>query len=146
MDNERKNRYLQKIKLAYKRLKNIEEDFSNFDREIIKLGIYKAFQELVEVLTDIAAMIIIDKKTNIGDDYSNIENIKEIVNLSDKDIETLNEANGLRNRIIHKYNKTDDKEAKESIEKLTPGINKILEKLSEFIEKIKDDKTKNKNK
>lgn len=146
MDNERKNRYLQKIKLAYKRLENIEEDLSNFDREIIKLGIYKAFQELVEVLTDIAAMIIIDKKINMGDDYSNIQNIKGVVGLNDKEVEIFNEANGLRNRIIHKYNKTEDKQAKESIERLILEIDKILNKLSEFTEKNENNKAKNKNK
>ena len=80
-------------------------------------------------------MILIDKKRSVGDDYSNIDKIKEIVLLDEKEIAILKEANGLRNRVIHEYNKTNDKTAKESIINLLPEIEKIIKKFEEFIEK-----------
>ncbi len=104
-----------------------------FDDEFSRLAIYKAFQELVEVLTDIIAMILIDNDKGVGDDYANIDKIVKIIVLENKEIEVLNEANGLRNRVVHGYNKTDDKRAKESIEKLIPNLEKILEKISRFV-------------
>lgn len=146
MEKERIERYKDKIDLALDRLLKIENNIDKFDDEMFRLAIYKAFQEVVEALTDLISMILTDNNNSIGDDYTNIDKIKNMLKLDDKEVEILKEANGLRNRIIHWYNKTDDKQAKESIERLTPVIEKILEKFLEFIEKIKDDKTKNKNK
>ena len=143
MEKERIERYKEKIELAHKRLENIEENFENFDNEIIKLGVYKAFQEVVEAITDLISMILIDRGNSVGDDYVNIDKIRKIINLSDKEVELLEEANGLRNRIIHKYNKTDDKKAKNSIERIVSEIQEILNKLSKFIERVKDGKARN---
>ncbi len=142
MDRERTERYKNKIELAQKRLENIDEGFENFDKEIIKLGIYKAFQEVVEAITDLVSMILIDNNKSIGDDYANIDKIRNIIGLNDKEVNILNESNGLRNRIIHEYNKTDDKRVRESIERLSSEIEGILEKLSRFIGKLKDEMSK----
>lgn len=49
--------------------------------------------------------------------------------INSTDAKILREANGLRNRVIHKYNKTDDNTAKESIINLLPHLKEILEKL-----------------
>lgn len=141
MDKERIERYKDKIDLGLDRLSKIEDNIMKFDDEFSRLAIYKAFQELVEALTDIIAMILIDNDKGVGDDYVNIGKIAKIIGFEDKEIEVLNEANGLRNRVIHEYNKTDDERAKESIERLIPNIREILEKISRFI-KTKNEKTK----
>ena len=146
MERERIERYKNKIDLALDRLSKIEYNIDKFDDEMMRLAIYKAFQEVVEVLTDIISMILSDINHSIGDDYANIDKIKDTVKLNNIEVEILYEANGLRNRIIHWYNKTDNEQAKESIERLIPEINKILIKLLEFIKNFKNDKTKNKNK
>ncbi len=137
IDEERTRRYEEKIELALKRLETIENDFENIDKEIIRLGIYKAFQEIIEVITDIFAMLLIDNKKSAGDDYSNIDKVKEIISFSDGEIEILKEANGLRNRVIHKYNKTDDVIARESIENMLPLLKIIIGKIEDEVNKFK---------
>jgi len=134
IDEKRKQRYKDKIGLALRRIEKIEEILQKFEDETIKLAVYKAFQEVSEAITDISAMLLIDNKISIEDDYSNIEKVKEILNFNDNEIEILKETNGLRNRVIHKYNKTDDKIARESINILLPDVKKTIEKIERFIE------------
>lgn len=137
MELERKNRLKEKIEISHKRIDNIEETLGAFEKEISKLACYKAFQELIEALTDIIAMLLSDKNKTVEDDYTNIEKIKEVIEFEKRDVEILKEANGLRNRLVHKYNRTDDETAKESITTLLPEVKRILDK---FEEEIKNEK------
>lgn len=127
MDKERKNRYNDKMALIDKRLLQ-SEDWLIYEDEKTKLACYKAFQEAVEGITDIIAMILADKNKPVKDDYSNIEHIKEIFNLNQEEINVLMESNGLRNRIIHKYNSIDDEIIRESLEKILPILKNTLNK------------------
>lgn len=124
----REKRYKEKIELAEERLSDVEELISDFDNKIKRLACYKAFQEVVEALFDIIAMFLKDKNKIVKDDYANIGKLEEIEILEKNDAAVLREANGLRNRVIHKYNKTDDNTAKESILILTPNLKNILNK------------------
>ncbi len=129
---ERKKRYQEKIELAEKRILEAEEWIPLQD-EKSKLAAYKAFQEIVEAISDIIAMLLKDKGKLIEDDYKNIEKITQLKMLDEKDAKILEDANGLRNRIIHKYNRTDDAIAKESIQNLLPQLKTILKKFEHAI-------------
>ena len=126
---ERKKRYKEKIELADKRIAEIEEWLPSVEDERSKLASYKAFQEVSEAISDIIAMLLKDKGELVEDDYKNIESLKTLKIIDENDVKILEDANGLRNRIIHKYNKTDDEIAKESINSLLPNIKSILKKL-----------------
>ena len=69
-----------------------------------KYGIYHAFQITIEIITDIAAMIVKDLKILPKDDYSNIEILKKNKVIKSDLAVKISEANGLRNRIVHNYN------------------------------------------
>ena len=125
----RAKRYKQKIDLIDERLEDAKTLVSDFSDKIKRLACYKAFQESVEGLFDIIAMTLKDKDKAIEDDYTNINKLEEMSVIDSKDAKILREANGLRNRVIHKYNKTDDNTAKESIRNLLPHLKEISEKL-----------------
>jgi uncharacterized protein YutE (UPF0331/DUF86 family) len=137
MDIERISRYKDKLNIISERKQDIEEWMSGYDSsEFIKdkktrLAVYKAFQELVEASFDVAAMACKDLKIIPKDDYSNIDLLfeKKFINISLKN--TLSESNGLRNRLVHRYNGLDDSIAFDSImEHLT-----AISDFSEVIEK-----------
>jgi uncharacterized protein YutE (UPF0331/DUF86 family) len=137
MDIERISRYKDKLNIISERKQDIEEWVSGYDSsEFIKdkktrLAVYKAFQELVEASFDVAAMACKDLKIIPKDDYSNIDLLfeKKFINISLKN--TLSESNGLRNRLVHRYNGLDDSIAFDSImEHLT-----AISDFSEVIEK-----------
>lgn len=128
MDEDRFKRYWDKINLISKRSAEIKEWTAISPREFVtdkktKLATYKAFQEITEACMDIVAMMCKDSKIPPRDDYTNIELLRN----NFKNMEPLIEANGLRNRLVHRYNTTDDVLAFESIKVILPGIRNLLQ-------------------
>jgi uncharacterized protein YutE (UPF0331/DUF86 family) len=87
---------------------------------------------MTEACLDIVAMICKDSGIVPKDDYINIQSL-EWVNNRTRD--ALTEANGLRNRVVHRYNHTDDLIALESMKVLLPELRKFLEEVELWIRK-----------
>ncbi len=94
------------------------------------LAIFKAYQEVTECLMDIIAMHMRDMDLPARDDYTNIERINIF---SSDERRILIEMNGLRNRIIHRYNATDEEIARERITYYIPHVHELLERIKEWI-------------
>ena len=80
---------------------------------------------------DIVAMICKDLRIPPQDDYTNIETLKKQLSL--ENLESLTEANGLRNRLVHRYNATDDSLAFESIKEILPRIATFIRGVKKWI-------------
>ena len=124
MDKDKLKRYWDKINLISERSTQIKEwaaippeDF--IADEKTKLATYMAFQEITGACMDIVAMMCKDSKIPPKDDYTNIDLLKS---KHFQNMESLIEVNGLRNRLVHRYNATDDLLAFESIKGMLPGI------------------------
>lgn len=128
--NQRQTRYKEKLELIEERIDDVEFLVSDFDDKIKRLACYKAFQEIVEGIFDIISMIIKDKEKIVTDDYSNLEKLEKLGIINPNDVRVLQSANGLRNRVIHKYNQTDDDIARESMITLLPTLRIIVKKLT----------------
>ncbi|MEM2933109.1 MAG: DUF86 domain-containing protein [Candidatus Pacearchaeota archaeon] len=131
LTKERKKRYQEKINLIEKRISEIEEWTDEIEKkgdEKVKLACYKAFQEIAEAFFDLIAMKIKDLNKLVEDDYTNIDRLKNLNFLNEKEARILKEVNGLRNRLVHKYNQLNDAVAQESIKNLLPFLNTLLEK------------------
>lgn len=136
MDPDRRLRYKEKIGWAAHRCNQIHEWISLYGSdspmdEMPLLAIFKAYQEVIECLMDLIAMNLRDTDLPARDDYSNIERISLF---SKKDQQVLSEMNGLRNRIIHRYNSTDERIALERIECFLPLIEDRLEDFRRWIQ------------
>ena len=57
---------------------------------------------------DIIAMLVKDKGATVSDDYHNIEKLQELKIISGTESIELKRLNGLRNAIVHKYNKFEE--------------------------------------
>ena len=125
----RKNRHIEKEELIGERLEDVEMLVNDFSDKIKRLACYKAFQEAIEALFDIIAMLVKDKGKLVEDDYTNVDKLEEAGVLSEQNAKVLREANGLRNRIVHRYNKTDDNIARESILAIMPHLKDIISKI-----------------
>lgn len=136
MDEDRKLRYQEKIHWIKNRMVLIETWTIEFSQKKMKpdtkttLAIFKAYQEIVEATMDIMAMCIRDQGIAARDDYSNID---AITLFSDKQKELLRAMNGLRNRIIHRYNATDEKLAINGINDSLPEVSSLLVVFEEWI-------------
>ncbi len=143
MKEERIKRYNDKLEYLKQTISNLYEwtegiDSNSFSK-IIDLqkqyGIYHAFQLSIEGITDLVAMIVKDVKLIPKDDYLNIDIIanKKIINPALAD--SLREANGLRNRIVHDYNGFDNEIAFNRLIDLLKSLKKFREEVKEWLKK-----------
>lgn len=135
MDTPRLKRYKDKLTLISKRSGEIEEWKSEFyESEKAKLACFKAFQEISESGMDILAMMLKDLGELPKDDYSNIDTLQQKKLLATDMAETLKEANGLRNRVIHHYNGTSEKIAYESMIEILPKLEEFTEVVERWLQ------------
>lgn len=138
MDIDRAKRYREKLNLIIERVADIEDwlpsdvsDFSSDKRN--RLAIYKAFQELIEASFDVAAMVCKDLKIVPKDDYTNLETLQNIRIIDERLNNALAESNGLRNRLVHRYNSLDDTLAYESIQTLLLDFKRFEEVIDKWL-------------
>ncbi|MBN1234901.1 MAG: DUF86 domain-containing protein [Methanotrichaceae archaeon] len=135
---ERSGRYKDKLDTVFKRAGQVQEwleqtspeDFLEDDKT--KLASYKAFQEAVEACLDLVAMMCKDSGIKSQDDYSNLERLQALATSSR---EVLIEANGLRNHLVHRYNRRDDLLALQSMKDLLDGIMTFGEEVENWLER-----------
>ena len=82
---------------------------------------------------DLVAMMCKDLGIQPQDDYSNLERLDDLGEGSKK---VLIEACGLRNHLVHRYNKRDDLLALESMKGLLSGIMAFGEEVEAWLEKM----------
>jgi len=138
LTQERTNRYLQKLGVIEERSAEIGEWSSSADEFAhdakTRLATYKAFQDATEACMDIVAMLCKDIGIAPHDDYVNIESLNGKV-LTKEVCSALAAANGLRNRLVHRYNRLDDTLAFESIGELMPRISEFAEEVKAWMKK-----------
>lgn len=122
----KKERYLNKIETFEKEKEFIEDH--NIDDDINERAVLYSLQVCVEVSMDIVAMKTKDSGMLVQDDYSNIEKLVDEDIISKEKGETLKQFNGIRNAVVHKYDKLDMKIIKQAVDK--------IDELSEVIYKI----------
>lgn len=136
MEIERAKRYKDKIELINERINDIKEwifDISLkefMEDKKLKLATYKAFQEIVESGMDISSMMVRDSNLIVKDDYTNLNMLYEKKILPKDIIDALKEGNGLRNRLIHRYNNL-----REDI--VFNSINNLIQYFEKFVEEVK---------
>ena len=124
--------------MVFKRAGQVEEWLANVSEDEFleddktKLAVYKAFQEAVEASLDLVAMMCKDLGITSQDDYSNLE---KLAALSAQSREVLIEANGLRNHLVHRYNRRDDLLAMQSMKDLEGGIVAFGEEVEGWLER-----------
>ncbi len=119
-----KKRIMEKVETVVERVEFIEEHLSKeiLRDRILRKAIYKEFQEAVEAMSDVCAMVRRGLNSSAKDDYSNIDFLIERDILEARMGEKLKEANGLRNRLIHGYNGVNDETACHAINELVGDL------------------------
>jgi len=137
MNEDIKKRIMEKVEIVIERVEFIEEHLSNeiLRNRILRKAIYKEFQEAVEAVSDVCAMLRRGLNSSAKDDYSNIDFLVEHAILEEKKAEKLKEANGLRNRLIHGYDGVDDETACYAIIELIEDLKDFPVVVLEWIRK-----------
>ncbi len=122
-------RYLKKIE-TFEKEREFIKNHTIEDNTTERAMLY-SLQICVEVTMDILAMKIKDMGLVVEDDYTNIEKLINENFIKEEQGELLKQFNGIRNAIVHKYDKLNMgiiEEAINRIDDLSDVVNKIFEK------------------
>ena len=117
-------RVVQKCEMLIDRVEFIDLHFSEeiLTDRILRKAMYKEFQEAVEAAADICALTRRSLDSSAQDDYSNVDYLVERGIVPAGLGQSLKEANGLRNRLVHEYDGINDRIAYTSIARLTEAL------------------------
>ena len=100
---QRKKRYLEKLEKFEEEYYFIKEH--EIEDEVTKRALLYSLQVCVDVAMDVVAMVVKDIGLNVEDDYTNIEKLLNHEVITKDEATLLKQYNGLRNAIVHKYDK-----------------------------------------
>ncbi|MFW6305350.1 MAG: DUF86 domain-containing protein [Candidatus Saliniplasma sp.] len=124
----RKERYLKKIEKLEKEKEYIQKH--EIEDDTTERAVLYSFQVSIEITTDIIAMKVKDIGRVVEDDYSNIEKLVDEGIINQKEADLLKRFNGVRNAVVHKYDKLDIgiiKKASDKLDELSNIVYKIAE-------------------
>ena len=130
MKDERKIRYKEKIDYIVSSLESIPEE-PEADLEI--KGVFYSLHTSIEAAMDLVAMLLKDGGKKVEDDYANIEALEESGIITSQLALGLKKCNGLRNYLVHRYNKMDDKIALGSVEEVRKVLYDFIDVVEEFL-------------
>ncbi len=111
---------------------NIEENIFFID------ALFYRLQVSVDAAMDIVAMLCKDLGITVKDDYSNIDELENLNIFSKELLDELRRLNGLRNALVHRYNKIEEKQ----IIKEKDHFVEILKKFVSHIEVLINERLK----
>ena len=127
----RKKRYLEKLEV-FEQEKEFMDSYTIAD-DVTKRALLYALQVCVDVVMDVAAMTTKDLGLVVEDDYTNIEKLEREKVLTSEEAELIRRFNGLRNAIVHKYNRLDLVAVQEGLDNIE-ALYVVLDKLVEVVE------------
>ncbi len=126
LDKERKNRYLSKMGYVLEKMYSLPEDTFALDELGIDGVLYRV-QTSIDAAMDMAAMLVRDSGLDVGDDYENIDILKE-KNVIDASLaDELKRLNGMRNAIVHKYGNVDTELILRNLENFKVQLQKFVD-------------------
>lgn len=113
---------------------NEEEEFisnNSIENEVTERALLYSLQVSVEISMDIIAMKVRDMGLKVEDDATNIEKVtgKGIISLGEADF--LRQMNGVRNFIVHRYDRIDLAIVNEAISRIDE-LKAIVLKVAEY--------------
>lgn len=132
----RRQRYLEK-------LEKFEEEYEfikshEMQDEVTQRALLYSLQVCVNVAMDIVAMLTKDFGITVEDDYTNIERLIGKGVLSQQEGELLKKYNGLRNAIVHKYDRLNLNSVIDGLKRIDELYEVVL-KLIETYEKLEEE-------
>jgi len=132
----RTKRYMEKIGYIVEAFDQIPSE----PEEPIEIsGTFYNLHTAIEAAMDIVAMLVKDLGKKVEDDYTNIETLHELGVIDSKLSDMLKMCNGLRNWIVHRYNRVDTKIVLESLDEVKQIIYNFIERVEGVLDKHGED-------
>jgi len=128
---DRKEQYKRKLDFIIEKIHNLP-NVENQDEIYIDALFYR-LQVAIDASMDVIAMLCKDLGIKVRDDYTNIDKIKELNVFSLELVKKLRKYNGLRNVLVHKYNKIEEDLILQQKEDIKENLNLFVKKVDIII-------------
>ncbi len=125
----RKEQYKRKFDFIIDKITNLPDE--PIENEFYMDALFYRIQVSIDAVMDLVAMLCKDVGITVKDDYKNIDEIEKTHLFKKETINDLHRWNGLRNVLVHRYNKVEE----DTILKNKPHIVKTL---MDFIKKTEE--------
>ena len=132
MDESRLARYREEMEYVVDALESIREPRTQLELS----GVFYNLITSIEASMDLIAMLLRDLGERVEDDYTNVDKLVELGILSEELGESLKKCNGLRNWLVHRYNRVDQELVMESVEEVKEALYSLLRRLEEILNEI----------
>ena len=102
----RKNQYKRKFELIIDKITHLPEVID--ENKFFLDALFYRLQISIDASMDIVAMLCKDLGITVKDDYSNIDELEKLKIFNSILIKDLRRWNGLRNVLVHRYNKIEE--------------------------------------
>jgi len=102
----RQERYKRKLEFILEKIMHLPENIK--DNEFYIDALFYRLQVSIDAVMDVVAMSCKDLGITVKDDYSNMDELEKLKIFSPNLIQELRRWNGLRNVLVHKYNKIEE--------------------------------------
>ncbi|MBA7640630.1 hypothetical protein ES703_48300 [subsurface metagenome] len=128
---KRKDQYSRKLEFIIDKISilpdNIEENIFYID------ALFYRLQVSIDAAMDVIAMLCKDLGITVRDDYSNIDDL-ESLNIFQKDLlKNLRRLNGLRNVLVHRYNKIEEERIIQEKKNFVDNLKKFVKDVEKVI-------------
>jgi len=128
---KRKDQYSRKFEFIIDKISilpdNIEENIFYID------ALFYRLQVAIDVAMDVVAMLCKDLGITVRDDYSNIDELENL-NIFQKDLlMNLRRLTGLRNVLVHRYNKIQEEKIIKEKENFVNSLKKFVKDAEKII-------------
>lgn len=128
---KRKDQYRRKLEFIIDKISilpnNIEENIFYID------ALFYRLQVSIDAAMDVIAMLCKDLGITVRDDYSNIDDL-ESLNIFQKDLlKNLRRLNGLRNVLVHRYNKIEEERIIQEKKNFVDNLKKFVKDVEKVI-------------
>lgn len=130
----RKRRYFEKLEVFEGELGFIKANSSAVQDDVTRRALLYSLEVCVDVVMDVVAMATRDLGLTVEDDYTNIEKLENEQVLIEREGELLRRFNGLRNAIVHRYNRLDLNAIQRGLQRMEE-LYEVLEKLVGVVER-----------
>ncbi len=130
-DTRIRERILQRVEALIDRIEFIERHMSDamMSDRILRKALYKEFQEAMEAVTDICALIRRMLSSSAQDDYTNLDYLVTGGIIDPETGKDMKSANGLKNRLVHEYDGINDRIAYAAMQRLVPRLRRFSEEV-----------------
>ncbi|HID42415.1 MAG TPA: DUF86 domain-containing protein [Archaeoglobaceae archaeon] len=132
----RTERYMEKIEYITEAFDQIPP---NPEEPIEVSGTFYNLHTAIEAAMDIVAMLVKDLGKKVEDDYTNIETLHTLGVIDSKLSEMLKMCNGLRNWIVHRYNRIDTNIVLESVDEVKNTLYSFIERVEDVLNELGTD-------